>query len=155
MEFLSPRLSYIFVNRTTKYCCHVWTDAPNCYLNMLDKLQKLVRMVVGPTLAASPVSLTHQLNVVSLSLFYRYYIRKSSFELAELEPYRFFHGSSTQHSDRLHDFTSMSPVYFLGWFHYGIIFLWTNLLWYMEWVFIFPVYFSFLVINQSYKKIKT
>ena len=92
MEFLSPRLSYIFVNRTTKYCCHVWTDAPNCYLNMLDKLQKLVRMVVGPTLAASPVSLTHQRNVVSLSLFYRYYIRKSSFELAELEPYRSFMG---------------------------------------------------------------
>ena len=33
--------------------CHAWTGAPNCYLNMLDKLQKRVWRTLGPTLATS------------------------------------------------------------------------------------------------------
>ena len=48
--------------------------APNCYLEMLGKLQKRIFRTVGPSLAASLESLAHCQNVVSLSLFYRYYL---------------------------------------------------------------------------------
>ena len=54
-----------------EYCCHVWTGAPTCYLELLDKLQKWLRRTVGPSLAASLKSLAHRENVASLSLFYR------------------------------------------------------------------------------------
>ena len=46
-----------------KYCCHVLTDAPNSYLVMLDKLQKLVFGAAGPTFAASLELLAHHRNV--------------------------------------------------------------------------------------------
>ena len=45
------------------YCSHVLTDAPNSYLVMLDKLQKLVFGAAGPTFAASLELLAHHRNV--------------------------------------------------------------------------------------------
>ena len=36
-----------------EYYCHIWTGAPSCYLEMLDKLQKRTCRTVGPSLAAS------------------------------------------------------------------------------------------------------
>ena len=69
-----------------EYCCQVWTGAHNCYLELLDKLQKLTCMTVGPSLAASIEPLAHCRNVASLSLFYRYYFGRFSSELAELVP---------------------------------------------------------------------
>ena len=35
-----------------EYCCHVWFDAPNCYLELLDKLQNQICGTVVPSLAA-------------------------------------------------------------------------------------------------------
>ena len=57
------------------------------------------------SLAASLEPLAHRRKVVSLSLFYRYYFGKCSFELAQLVPIPYFRGRSTRYSDRLHDFS--------------------------------------------------
>ena len=44
MKFLSPEVALYLYKSTIwscmEYCCHVWTDAPSCYLVLLDKLQK-------------------------------------------------------------------------------------------------------------------
>ena len=93
-----------------EYCCHVWAGAPSYYLDLLDKLQKRTCRIVGPSLAASLESLAHHQNVVSLSLFYRYYFGRCFLELAQLVPLPFSRGRSTRYSDRLHYF-SMSTVY--------------------------------------------
>ena len=42
-----------------EYCYQVWAGAPNCHLELLDKLQKQICRIVGPWLAASPEPLTH------------------------------------------------------------------------------------------------
>ena len=65
-----------------EYCCHVWTDAPSYYLELLVKLQKQISRTVGPSLAASLEPLAHRQYVASLSLFCRYYFGRYSFELA-------------------------------------------------------------------------
>ena len=55
-----------------EYCFHIWTGAPSCYLELLDKLQKQICRTVGPSLAASLEPLAHCQNVASLSIFCRY-----------------------------------------------------------------------------------
>ena len=86
-----------------EYCCHVWAGAPSCYLELLDKLQKRICRTVGPSLAASVEPLAHRRNVASLSLFYRYYFGRCSFELAQLVLLLYSLGRSTCYSERLHD----------------------------------------------------
>ena len=50
MEFLSPEIALYLYKSTMwpcmEYCCHVWAGAPSCYLELLDKLQKWVRLLV-------------------------------------------------------------------------------------------------------------
>ena len=58
----------------TEYCCHVRSDAPSCYLELLKKLQKWICKTVGPSLAASVEVLAHRWNVASRSIFYRNYL---------------------------------------------------------------------------------
>ena len=53
--------------------------------------------------------LAHCRNMVSLSLFYRYYFGRCSSELAQLVPLPFSRGRSTRYSDRLHDFSVTIP----------------------------------------------
>ena len=48
-----------------EYCCHVWADASGCYVDVLDKLQKRVFRIVGPSLAASLEHLVHRRNMAS------------------------------------------------------------------------------------------
>ena len=57
-------------------------------------------------------SFTHDRNVASLSLFYRYYFGRCSSELAQLVPLRFSRGRSTRYSERLHDFSVTIPRYY-------------------------------------------
>ena len=109
MKFLSPEVALYLYKSTIcpcmEYCCHVWAGAPSCYLDLLDKLQKWICRIVGPSLAASLEPLAHRQNVASLSLFYRYYFGTCSSELAQLVPLPFSRGRSTLYSDRLHDFS--------------------------------------------------
>ena len=113
MKFLSPEVALYLYKATIRpcmeYCCHVWAGAPSCYLDLLDKLQKRICRIVGPSLAASLEPLAHRRNVASLSLFYRYYFGRCSSELAQLPPLPFSRGRSTRYSDRLHDFSVTIP----------------------------------------------
>ena len=74
-----------------EYCCHVWSGAPSCYLELLDKAKRICRNAAGPSLGASLElePLAHRRNVASLSLFYRYYFGRCSSELAQLVPLPF------------------------------------------------------------------
>ena len=92
-----------------EYCCHVWAGTPSCHSELLDKLQKWIYRTVGPSLAAPLEPLAHRQNVVSLSLFYRYYFGWCSSELAQLVPLLFSRDRSTCYSDRLHDFSVTIP----------------------------------------------
>ena len=113
MKFLSPEVALYFYKSTLRaimeYYCHVWAAAPNCYLELLDKLQKRICRPVGPSLAVSLEPLAHRRNVASSSLFYRYYIGRCSSELAQLVPLPYSRGRSTRCSDRLHDFSVTIP----------------------------------------------
>ena len=48
-----------------EYFCHFWDGAPSCYLELLDKLQKQICRIFGPSLAASLEPLAHCRNVFS------------------------------------------------------------------------------------------
>ena len=112
-KFLSPELALFLYKSTIRpcmeYCCHVWTGAPSCYLDLLDKLQKRICRTVGPLLAASLEPLAHCQNVASLSLFYSYYFGSCSSGLAELVLLPFSRERSTRYSDKLHDFSVTIP----------------------------------------------
>ena len=113
MKFLSPEVALYLYKSTIRpcleYCCHVWTGAPSCYLELLDKLQKRICGTVGLSLAASLEPLAHRRNVASLSLFYRYYFGRCSSELGQLVPLPYSRGRSTRYSDRPHDFSVTIP----------------------------------------------
>ena len=102
MKFLSPEAALYLYKSTIHpcmgHCCHVWAGAPSCYLELLDKLQKQICRTVGPSLAASLELLAHCQNVVSLSLFYRYYFVRYYSELAQLVPFPFSRERSTRYS---------------------------------------------------------
>ena len=113
MKFLSPEVALSLYKSTIRpymeYCCHGWNGAPSCYLDLLEKLQKRICRIVGPSLAASLELLAHRRSVASLSLFYSYYFGRCSSELAQLVPRPFSQGRSTRYSDRLHDFSVTIP----------------------------------------------
>ena len=93
MKFLSPEVVLCLYKSTIcpcmEYCCHIWPCAPGCYFELLDKLQRQICWTAGPSLAASAEPLAHCRNVASLSLFYRYYFGRCSYELAQLVPLPF------------------------------------------------------------------
>ena len=114
-----------------EYCCHVWTGARSCQLNMLDKLQKRISRTVSP-------SLVHGRNAVSLSLFFRYYFSRCLSEVTELVPLPHSRSRSTRYCNRLHDFLSSfldvikmstSTVSFLAQLDSGILCLQNAFLW--------------------------
>ena len=113
MKFLSHKVALYPYKPTIcpcmEYCCHIWASAPSCYLELLDKPQKQICRIVGPSLAASPEPLAHRRNLGSLTLFYRYYFGRCSSELAQPVPLPFSQGRSTHYSDRLHDFSVTIP----------------------------------------------
>ena len=72
MKFLSPEVALYLYKSTIRpcmeYCCHVWAGALSCYLELLDKLQKRIYKIVGPSLTASLEPLAHRQNVASFSI---------------------------------------------------------------------------------------
>ena len=113
VKFLFPEVAlclYRFtIHPCMEYCCHIWADAPSCYLKLFDKLQKWICRTIGPSLSASLEPLVHHWNMASLILFYRYYFGRFSSELAQLVPLPFSREWSTHYSDRLHDFSVTIP----------------------------------------------
>ena len=104
MKFLSPEVALYLYKSTIRpcmeYCCHVLAGAPNCYLELLDKLQKRICRIVGLSFAASLEPLAHCRNVASLNVFYGYYFGRWSSELAQLVPLHFSRERSTCYSHR-------------------------------------------------------
>ena len=92
-----------------EYCCHIWAGASSCYLELLEKLQKLICRAVCSSLAASLEPLAQRQNMASLSLLYRYYFGRCSSELAQLVPFPLSRGRSTRYSDKLNGFSVTIP----------------------------------------------
>ena len=73
MKFLSPEvtlyLSKSIIQPSVEYWSYVWTGAPRCYLEMLDKQKKKKQMswTVGSSLAAPLEPLAYHRNLGSLS----------------------------------------------------------------------------------------
>ena len=113
MKFLSPEVALYLYKSSIRPCMgyywHVWDGAPSCYLELLDKLQKRIWRIVGPSLAACLEPLAYCRNVASLSLHCRYYFERCSYELDKLVPHPYSQGRSTRYSDRLHDFSFTFP----------------------------------------------
>ena len=108
MKFLSRGLALYLYKSTIQtfmeYSCHAWADSPSCNLDMLDKLYNRVCRTIGPSLAVSLEPVAHCQYITSLSLFYRYYFGRCSFELTELVPLPYSRWSSTRYANRLHNF---------------------------------------------------
>ena len=88
MKFLSSEdvhyLCKCIIWLSMEFCCHAWPCAPDCYFDVLDKVQKQVCETVDPLLAASLKPLAHYRHVANLNLCYRYYFGRCSFDLTEL-----------------------------------------------------------------------
>ena len=114
-SFFLLKLLYLYKSNIPrpcmKYCCHVRTGAPSCFLKLLDKLKKRVCRTVGPSLAASPERLTRGRNAASLMLFYRYYFGRCSSEKTQLVPLPYSRGRSARYFERLHNFSATIPRY--------------------------------------------
>ena len=85
---------------------------PSCFLELLDKLWKQIRRIVGPSFSASLEPLAHRGDVAYLNLFCRDYFGRCSSELAQLFPLPYSWGTSTRYFDRLHDFSVIIPRYY-------------------------------------------
>ena len=108
-SILTPEVSMYHYKSTIwpcmECCCHVWSSAFSCYLELLDKLQKWTCMTVSPSLAAFLEPLAHCQNVARLSLFYSYYFDRCSSELTQVVQLPYSWGRFIRYSDRLHDFS--------------------------------------------------
>ena len=113
-RFLTPE-SILYLYKSTirpcmEYCCHIWGGAPRSQgLDLLDRVQKRVVNLVGPELSADLHALSHRRDVASLSLFYKYYYRKCSSELADLVPRKHVPVRSTRFSNQMHLHTVNLP----------------------------------------------
>ena len=108
MKFLSPEVAmYVYksiIRPCREYCCHVWSGATSCYLELSDELQSgYAGLLVLHLLPLLNPWLILEMQP-SLSIFYRYYFGRFSSELAQLVPLLFSRRRSTCYSDRLHNF---------------------------------------------------
>ena len=94
---LSISINLSYDHACKGYCCHVWTGAPSCYLELLDKLQKRICRAVGPSTDASLEPLAYYRNIARLNLFYEYHFGGCSSELAQLVPLPYSRGRSTRY----------------------------------------------------------
>ena len=69
-----------------EYCCHIWAGAANTSLNLLDRVQRRLKYLIGDSLFSKLQPFSHRRDVASLSLFYRYFHGHGSGELASLIP---------------------------------------------------------------------
>ena len=129
-----------------EYFCHIWAGALSCCLHMIDKLQKKICTTVAPSLTGNIDSFVYSWNKTRLSLFYKFYFGRCSYDLAELVLLPHSNGRSTLYYNRLHDFSFTIPwcfkdVYFNSSFPQTARF-WSSL----------PVQFFPLASNYNYFK---
>ena len=102
MKFLSSEVALYFYKSTIWQCmkhyCHAWADAPICYLEMLDKLQKCRCR----TLVLHLLPLVSPWLIIKMQPAYVYFGRHAS-ELAQLVSLPYSRGRSICYSDTVHD----------------------------------------------------
>ena len=99
-----------------EYFCHSWAGAPNCYLDMLEKLQKQVHRTVGLFLATTLEPLAYCWDIASWSIFFTIsIIDRCLSKLAKLVPLLHFHGRCTYYSNRLHEICVTIPLCYKDW----------------------------------------
>ena len=89
-RYLPPE-SILYLYKATirplmEYCCHLWAGAPKTHLQLLDRVEKRAKNLIGQPLANELLPLSVRRDVASLSLFYRYYFGKCSSALSESVP---------------------------------------------------------------------
>ena len=101
MKFLSPEVALYLHKSTIRPCIKSMHEtllscarAPSCYLELLDKLQKWICRIVGPSLASSLKPFAHLWNEANLNLLYKCYFGRCSSELAHLVPLYYSWGRS-------------------------------------------------------------
>ena len=112
MTFLSPEVALCLLYLQCGLACNIAVMSAlvliastwNCQINC----QKIFK-TVDPSLIASVEPLAHCQNVVSLSLFYKYYFGRCSSKLAQLVPLFYSRGRSTRYSDKFHGFSVIIP----------------------------------------------
>ena len=89
-RYLSPESILYLFNATIRplmeNCCHLWAGAPKTHLQLLDRVEKRAKNLMGQQLANKLLPLSVGRDVASLSLFYRYYFGKCSSALCENVP---------------------------------------------------------------------
>ena len=89
-KFIPPSaLLYLYktsIRPLIECCSHIWAGAPDCYLRMLDKVQRRLCYLVGEDLAVSLDSLGHRRAVGTACLFYRYVFGRYSSGISKLVP---------------------------------------------------------------------
>ena len=105
------KIYYTTLHRILLWCLDWCTmaGAPSWCLKMLDTLQKQVCSTTGSSLGAHREPFAYYLNVVRVSLFYRYYLGKCSSKLTVLGPLPYLQVRSARYFDRLHNFISHHP----------------------------------------------
>ena len=63
LRFFCTYLYKSTIRPCMEYCCHVWAGTPISYLELLNKLQKLICRTVGQSLSTSVGSLVQYQNV--------------------------------------------------------------------------------------------
>ena len=71
--------------------------------------KKKIDLIFIPDKCRTLEPLAHRRNVASLSLSFRYYFARCSFELVKLVPSPYSRGRSARYSDRLTDFSATIP----------------------------------------------
>ena len=110
-KFLSPEVAlypYKYTIRSSmKYCFDLWAGTPNCYLELLDKLQKRIfRTVVtslNPWLIIECSQLINIINIISITVVDVHLNWLNWFHFLVVE------GDLLVYFDRLHDFSVTIP----------------------------------------------
>jgi ribonucleases P/MRP protein subunit RPP40 len=117
-----------------EYCSNLLDSASLKIMELIEKLQKKAMRILGcvDPLKENIFPLSHRRDVGSLSLLYRYFHGRCSYELHDLVPSLDHRSSSTRQCHSMHEFTLSVPrsrtshhqkSFSLGWFVVGILFL--------------------------------
>ena len=104
-SYLPPQtVCYLYkstIRPLMEYCCHLWAGAPQTHLNLLERVEKRVKNLMGEKLASKLQPLSVRRDVASLSLFYRYYFGRSSSAVNECVPKPKIFSRSTRRANAL------------------------------------------------------
>lgn len=100
-----------YIRPRMEYNSHIWAGAPKSSLELLDRIQKRAKVLIGDNSITSTLApLEHRRNVGCVTLFYRYFNGMCSSEIRELVPNIKIFARSTRLAGGSHRFTVDLPV---------------------------------------------